>query len=50
LNFIWLGQEGLTNLYYAAGVKSMMMNWHNFFFVAFDPGGFITIDKPLLGS
>jgi 4-amino-4-deoxy-L-arabinose transferase-like glycosyltransferase len=27
----------------------MMMNWHNFFFVSFDPGGFITIDKPPLG-
>jgi 4-amino-4-deoxy-L-arabinose transferase-like glycosyltransferase len=25
------------------------MNWHNFFFVAFDPGGFITIDKPPVG-
>lgn len=49
LNFFWLGQEGLANLYYAAGVKSMMMNWHNFFFVSSDPGGFITIDKPPLG-
>ncbi len=49
LNFIRLGQEGLANLYYAAGVKSMLMNWHNFFFVSFDPGGFITIDKPPLG-
>jgi len=49
LHFARLGQEGLANLYYAAGVKSMMMNWHNFFFVSFDPGGFITIDKPPLG-
>jgi len=49
LHFARLGQEGLANLYYAAGVKSMLMNWHNFFFVAFDPGGFITIDKPPLG-
>ncbi len=49
LYFFRLGQEGLANLYYAAGVKSMMMNWHNFFFVSFDPGGFITIDKPPLG-
>lgn len=49
LHFLWLGQEGLANLYYAAGVKSMMMNWHNFFFVSFDPSGFITIDKPPLG-
>lgn len=49
LHFSRLGQEGLANLYYAAGVKSMLMNWHNFFFVSFDPGGFITIDKPPLG-
>jgi len=49
LNFTHLGQVGFGNLYYAAGVKSMMMNWHNFFFVSSDPGGFITIDKPPLG-
>jgi 4-amino-4-deoxy-L-arabinose transferase-like glycosyltransferase len=49
LHFTHLGQVGLANLYYAAGVKSMMMNWHNFFFVSSDPGGFITIDKPPLG-
>lgn len=49
LHFARLGQEGLANLYYAAGVKSMLMNWHNFFFVAFDPGGFITLDKPPVG-
>lgn len=49
LNFSRLGQEGFANLYYAAGVKSMLMNWHNFFFVSSDPGGFITIDKPPLG-
>ena len=23
--------------------------WHNFFFVSFDPGGFVTVDKPPLG-
>ncbi|SHJ16127.1 ArnT family glycosyltransferase [Propionispora hippei] len=49
LNFVRLDQEGFANLYYAAGVKSMIMNWHNFFFVSSDPGGFITIDKPPLG-
>lgn len=49
LHFVYLGQEGMANLYYAAGVKSMLMSWHNFFFVSFDPGGFITIDKPPLG-
>ncbi|HEX3723654.1 MAG TPA: glycosyltransferase family 39 protein [Nitrolancea sp.] len=49
LNFYEIGRLGYSNTYYAAGVKSMMMNWHNFFFVSFDPGGFVTIDKPPLG-
>ena len=27
----------------------MLRSWHNFFFVSFDPGGLVTIDKPPLG-
>lgn len=49
LNFYRLAQEGYANLYYAAAVKSMLMSWHNFFFVSFDPGGFVSVDKPPLG-
>jgi 4-amino-4-deoxy-L-arabinose transferase-like glycosyltransferase len=49
MDFFQLGQNGYGNLYYAAGVKSMADSWHNFFFVSFDPGGFVTIDKPPLG-
>src|SRR5690242_9242571 len=49
MNFFQLGQNGFGNLYYAAGVRSMLDNWHNFFFVSYDPGGFVTIDKPPLG-
>jgi 4-amino-4-deoxy-L-arabinose transferase-like glycosyltransferase len=49
MNFFQLGQNGYGNLYYAAGVKSMGDNWHNFFFASFDPGGFVTVDKPPLG-
>jgi len=49
LNFTNLSIEGYSNLYYAAGVKSMTMSLKNFFFVAFDPSGFVTIDKPPLG-
>ncbi|MGV8979588.1 glycosyltransferase family 39 protein [Clostridium sp.] len=49
LNFTNLSIQGYSNLYYAAGVKSMTMSWKNFFFVAFDPTSFITIDKPPLG-
>lgn len=49
LNFANIGIEGYANTYYAAGVKSMMMNLKNFFFVSFDPSSFVTIDKPPLG-
>jgi 4-amino-4-deoxy-L-arabinose transferase-like glycosyltransferase len=49
MNFLLLGQNGYGNLYYASGVRSMIDSWHNFFFVSFDPGGFVTIDKPPLG-
>jgi 4-amino-4-deoxy-L-arabinose transferase-like glycosyltransferase len=49
MNFWLLGQNGYGNLYYASGVRSMIDSWHNFFFVSFDPGGFVTIDKPPLG-
>lgn len=49
MNIYRINQEGFANLYYAASVKSMLMNAHNFFFVSFDPGGFISVDKPPLG-
>ena len=49
LNLFQLSRLGYGNTYYAAGVKSMLESWHNFFFVSFDPGGFVTIDKPPLG-
>src|SRR5579859_1746605 len=49
LNFFGLSKEGYDNQYYAAAVKSMSQSWHNFFFNSFDPGGFVTIDKPPLG-
>ncbi|MEI7554478.1 glycosyltransferase family 39 protein [Candidatus Chlorohelix sp.] len=38
--------NGYSNNYYAAAVKSMIQSWSNFFFVSFDPGGFVTVDKP----
>ncbi|GCE16812.1 glycosyltransferase family 39 protein [Dictyobacter kobayashii] len=49
MNFYQLGQNGYGNQYYAAAIRSMLDSWHNFFFVAFDPGGFVTVDKPPLG-
>lgn len=49
LNFFQLGQDGFANLYYAAAIRSMLDSWHTFFFVSFDPGGFVSVDKPPLG-
>jgi len=49
LNFANLSINGYSNLYYAAGVKSMTMSLKNFFFVSFDPTSFVSIDKPPLG-
>src|SRR6516225_430773 len=46
LNLWGLQRAGYGNAYYAAAVLSMLQNWHNFFFVSFDPGGFVSIDKP----
>src|SRR5437868_11938019 len=48
MNFFQLGANGFGS-YYPPAVRSMMDNWHNFFFAAYDPGGFVTIDKPPVG-
>jgi 4-amino-4-deoxy-L-arabinose transferase-like glycosyltransferase len=44
---LWrLEQNGFGNEYYAAGVRSMSTGWHNFLYHAFDPAGFVSVDKP----
>lgn len=44
---LWrLDQNGFGREYYAAGVRSMLGGWHLFFYNAFDPAGFVSIDKP----
>jgi 4-amino-4-deoxy-L-arabinose transferase-like glycosyltransferase len=44
---LWrLDQNGYGNEYYTAGVRSMAQSWHNFLYHAFDPAGFISVDKP----
>src|SRR2546421_7353006 len=48
MNFFELGKNGFGS-YYPAAIRSMLDNWHNFFFVAYDPGGFVSIDKPPVG-
>jgi 4-amino-4-deoxy-L-arabinose transferase-like glycosyltransferase len=46
LNTYRLSQNGYANVFYAAGVKSMLRSLHNFVFASFDPGGLVTVDKP----
>jgi 4-amino-4-deoxy-L-arabinose transferase-like glycosyltransferase len=46
LNLWNLAQNGYDNLYYSVAVQSMLQSWHNFFFAAYDAGGFISVDKP----
>jgi 4-amino-4-deoxy-L-arabinose transferase-like glycosyltransferase len=46
LRLLRLEQNGFGTPYYAAAVRSMAMNWHNLFYCAFDPVGFLAIDKP----
>ncbi len=48
LNTHRLAQNGYANIFYSAGVRSMLRSLHNFVFVSFDPGGLISIDKPPL--
>jgi 4-amino-4-deoxy-L-arabinose transferase-like glycosyltransferase len=46
LNCWQLSLNGLGNTYYSAAVRAMTSSWRNFFFAAFDKGGFISVDKP----
>jgi 4-amino-4-deoxy-L-arabinose transferase-like glycosyltransferase len=48
LNTERLSQNGYANVFYAAGVRSMLGSFHDFLFNSFDPGGLITVDKPPL--
>ncbi|MBI3966719.1 MAG: glycosyltransferase family 39 protein [Chloroflexi bacterium] len=44
-----LDRYGYGNAYYAAAVKSMLTSSHCYFFVCFDAGGYVSVDKPPLG-
>src|SRR5512141_725310 len=44
-----LNELGLATHYYAEAVKSMLLSWHNFFYVAAEPGASVSVDKPPLG-
>jgi 4-amino-4-deoxy-L-arabinose transferase-like glycosyltransferase len=44
---LWrLDQNGYSREYFAAGVRSMLGSFHCFLFNAFDPAGFVSLDKP----
>jgi 4-amino-4-deoxy-L-arabinose transferase-like glycosyltransferase len=48
---LWrLDQNGFGNEYYTAGVRSMAQGWRNFIYHAFDPAGFVSVDKPPLAA
>ncbi len=49
LNLWGLDREGYANTYYAAAIKSMLTSWHNAFYLSFDSGGFVSVDKSPLG-
>lgn len=49
LRFYNLEALGYANHYYTAGITSMLQSWRNFFFVAAEPGGAVSIDKPPVG-
>jgi 4-amino-4-deoxy-L-arabinose transferase-like glycosyltransferase len=49
LRFANLRALGLANHYYAAAVASMQTSWRAFFFVAAEPGGSVSVDKPPVG-
>jgi 4-amino-4-deoxy-L-arabinose transferase-like glycosyltransferase len=46
LQFFRIQREGFANSYYSAAVRSMLDNWHAFFFASLDETGFVTVDKP----
>ncbi|WP_058993167.1 glycosyltransferase family 39 protein [Sarcina ventriculi] len=49
LNMSNLKIQGYGNEYYAAGIKSMLTSFKNFFFLSFDPSGFVSLNKPPIG-
>jgi 4-amino-4-deoxy-L-arabinose transferase-like glycosyltransferase len=49
LHFANLDRLGYVNHYYTAAIVSMLKSWHNFFFLAAEPGGAVSVDKPPLG-
>ena len=49
LNLWNVWNQGISNTYYAAAVKTMLVNPAVGFYNSLDPAGFITVDKPPIG-
>jgi 4-amino-4-deoxy-L-arabinose transferase-like glycosyltransferase len=49
LRFGNLGDLGYANHYYTAAISSMLKSWHNFFYLAAEPGGSVSVDKTPVG-
>lgn len=49
LRFVNIAAVGEANTYYTAAIKAMLQSPSNFFFIAAEPGGSVTIDKPPVG-
>src|SRR5947209_18038556 len=49
VTFYILGQHDFRNGCYATGVRSMLDAVHTFFFVSYDPVGFVGLDDPPFG-
>jgi 4-amino-4-deoxy-L-arabinose transferase-like glycosyltransferase len=45
LSYTWGISHDPLEPFYAAAVRSMAANWHDFFFGSFDPAGTVTLDK-----
>lgn len=46
---LWnISAVGTGRPYLTAAARSMSLDWSNWFFVSFDPGGFLTVEKPPL--
>ncbi len=44
-SYTWGIRQDALEPFYAAAVRSMAANWHNFAFGSFDPAGTVTLDK-----
>ncbi len=45
LSYTWAINQDALEPFYAAAVRSMAANWHDFFFGSVDPAGTVTLDK-----